>query len=128
MIDGIHFGNLMIDCADEARLSSFYENLLGWRRETLFGRPALISERGLVFLFTQEEDFVPPVWPEETGCQQKQIHIDFQVPDVHLAVEEALRLGAKRAQAQFGSEEESFVTMIDPDGHPFCLCASSNQG
>ena len=128
MIDGIRFGNVMIDCSDEDRLCSFYESLLGWRREVLFGRPALISETGLVYLFQSEDDFVPPVWPEEPGKQQKQIHFDYQVPDVRLAVEEAVRLGARVATAQFGDETEEFVTLFDPDGHPFCLCASSNQG
>lgn len=128
MIDGIRFGNVMIDCSDEDRLCTFYESLLGWRREVLFGRPALISETGLVYLFQSEDDFVPPVWPEEPGKQQKQIHFDYQVPDVRLAVEEAVRLGARVATAQFGDETEEFVTLFDPDGHPFCLCASSNQG
>lgn len=128
MIDGIRFGNVMIDCSDEDRLCTFYESLLGWRRDVLFGRPALISETGLVYLFQSEDDFVPPVWPEEPGKQQKQIHFDYQVPDVHLAVEEAVHLGARVATAQFGDETEEFVTLFDPDGHPFCLCASSNQG
>lgn len=128
MIDGIRFGNVMIDCSNEDRLCSFYESILGWRREVLFGRPALISEAGLVYLFQSEDDFVPPVWPEEPGKQQKQIHFDYQVPDVRLAVEEAIRLGARIADVQFGDETEEFVTLFDPDGHPFCLCASSNQG
>ena len=128
MIDGIRFGNVMIDCSNEDRLCSFYESLLGWRREVLFGRPALISETGLVYLFQAEDDFVPPVWPEQPGKQQKQIHFDYQVPDVRLAVEEAVRLGARVATLQFGDETEEFVTLFDPDGHPFCLCASSNQG
>ncbi len=128
MIEGIQFGNLMIDCADEALLCTFYENMLGWQRRVLFGRPALISESGLVVLFSHEEDYVSPVWPEEENRQQKQIHLDFQVPDVSRAVEEAIRLGAKRAEAQFGDEADDFVTMFDPAGHPFCLCASSNQG
>ncbi len=128
MIDGIQFGNVMIDCSDEARLCSFYEHLLGWKRSMLFGRPALTSENGLIFLFHVEDDYVPPVWPEEPGQQQKQMHFDFQVPDVSLAVSEAIRLGARRSTAQFGDETEEFVTMFDPDGHPFCLCAGSNQG
>jgi catechol 2,3-dioxygenase-like lactoylglutathione lyase family enzyme len=128
MIDGIQFGNVMIDCSDEVRLCSFYEHLLGWKRSTLFGRPALTSKSGLIFLFHEEDDYVPPVWPEEPGQQQKQIHFDFQVPDVTLAVAEAISLGARRAEDQFGDETEEFVTMFDPDGHPFCLCAGSNQG
>lgn len=128
MIDRIQFGNVMIDCSDEARLCSFYEHLLGWKRSMLFGRPALTSENGLIFLFHEEDDYVPPVWPEEPGQQQKQMHFDFQVPDVSLALSEAIRLGARRSTAQFDDEAEEFVTMFDPDGHPFCLCAGSNQG
>lgn len=128
MIHGIHLGNIMIDCDDEERLCSFYGALLGWRRGSLFGRPSLTSESGLVFLFVQEADYVPPVWPEQQNCQQKQMHFDFQVPDVRAAVEQAISLGARRAEAQFGNEDEAFVTMIDPAGHPFCLCASSNKG
>ena len=128
MIDGIHLGNVMIDCDDEERLCSFYGVLLGWQRGSLFGRPSLTSESGLVFLFVQEEDYIPPVWPEQPNRQQKQMHFDFQVPDVRAAVEQAISLGARRAEAQFGSEDEAFVTMTDPAGHPFCLCASSNKG
>ncbi len=83
-----------------------------------FGRPSLTSESGLVLLFVQEEDYAPPVWPELDGCQQKQMHFDFQVPDVPRAVELAIQLGARRAAAQFGGGAESFVTMIDPAGTP----------
>lgn len=126
MIEGIRLGNVMVDCADEAALCAFYESLLGWKRSVRFGRPALTSESGIVFLFIAEPDYVPPVWPEEPGRQQKQMHFDFQVPDVPSAVERALSLGAVRAKAQFGGETEQFVTLIDPAGHPFCLCASSN--
>ena len=128
MIDQIQFGNVMIDCGDDVQLCSFYESLLGWKRDVLFGRPALISDSRLVFLFSQEDDYVPPVWPEEPNRQQKQIHFDFQVADVQRVVTEAIRLGARRAETQFGSVEEEFVTMFDPAGHPFCLCASSNLG
>jgi len=128
MIQGIRLGNVMIDCEDEEKLCSFYESLLGWKRGMFFGRPSLTSENGTVFLFVEEEDYIPPVWPEEAGRQQKQMHFDFQVPNVSLAVEQAVLLGATIAKAQFGGAEESFITMIDPDGHPFCLCASSNIG
>ena len=128
MIDGIRLGNVLIDCDAEDLLWSLYGALRGWHRGSLFGRPSLTSESGLVFLFVQEEDYVPPVWPEQPNRQQKQMHFDFQVPDVRAAVEQAISLGARRAEAQFGSEDEAFVTMIDPAGHPFCLCASSNKG
>lgn len=52
------------------------------------------------------------------------MHFDFQVPDVAVAVEYAKSLGAVKARAQFGGSE--LVTMIDPAGHPFCLCSKDN--
>ena len=46
---------------------------------------------------------------------------DFAVDDLHAAVLQAEALGACKAENQFGGNE--FVTMFDPEGHPFCLCA-----
>lgn len=113
-------GNVMVDCGDAAALQRFYGLLLGWEQCRLFGRRAVRSSGGVVFLFAQEPDYVPPVWPEEPGAQQKQMHFDFQVESVPEAVKRAEALGAVRAAAQFGADE--FTTMLDPAGHPFCLC------
>ena len=121
MISGIGFGDIVVDCSDAKKLCDFYAELLGWEKRELFGAPALQSREGLMLLFVQEEDFVPCVWPEENGKQQKQMHFDFQVPDVQAAVRQAESLGAVKARAQFGGKD--FVTMLDPAGHPFCLCA-----
>lgn len=125
MIDGIGLGNIMVDCDDEQKLCEFYHKLLGWEKRKMFGRPALCNKDGIVFLFIEEDHYIPPVWPEEKGNQQKQMHFDFQVPDVAAAVKYAQSLGAIKATSQFGGSE--FVTMIDPAGHPFCLCAKDNM-
>ena len=114
-------GNVMVDCGDAEQLQRFYGELLGWEQCQLYGCCAVRSSGGIVFLFAQEEDYVPPVWPEEEGRQQKQMHFDFQVESVPEAVRRAESLGAVKAKAQFGSEE-GFITMLDPAGHPFCLC------
>ena len=124
MVGGIRLGNIMVDCGDEQGLREFYQKLLGWERHELYGHPALKSPEGVVFLFCEEEDYLPPAWPEQAGRQQKQMHFDFQVPDVASAVENALSLGAVKAADQFGGDE--FVTLFDPAGHPFCLCAEEN--
>lgn len=113
-------GNVMVDCADETELQNFYAQLLGWEKTVLFARPAVRSPSGIVFLFCEEPGYVPPVWPEEAGEQQKQMHFDFQVACVAEAVRRAEDLGAKKAAAQYGGDE--FVTLLDPAGHPFCLC------
>ncbi len=76
----------------------------------------------LMITFVQEDDYVSPVWPEQASKQQKQMHLDFLVEDVPTFVQKAESLGAIKAEAQFGGEY--FTTMLDPAGHPFCLCAN----
>ena len=120
MVDEVVLGNVMVDCDDDRKLQRFYGELLGWEMCELFARPAVSSSSGIVFLFIEEKDYVPPVWPEDTGKQQKQMHFDFQVDNVAEMVKKAESLGAKKAESQFGGND--FVTMFDPAGHPFCLC------
>ena len=119
-MEEITLGNIMVDCDDEQGLQAFYSALLGWEACVLFNRPAVRSPGGIVFLFIGEPDYVRPVWPEEPDRQQKQMHFDFQVENVPAAVKKAEALGAVKASVQFGGTH--FVTMLDPAGHPFCLC------
>jgi predicted enzyme related to lactoylglutathione lyase len=122
MIKGIEIGDISIDCNDTALLQNFYSNILGWEKKVMYDCPAVVSKNGFVFLFMNcDIEYVPPVWPEESEKQQKQMHFNFQVDDLPSAVEEAIRLGAAKAANQYGGEY--FVTMLDPEGHPFCLCA-----
>ena len=121
MAKDIRLADIVVDCADEQALCMFYSRLLGWEKREMFGHPALLSENGVMLLFVQEEDFVPCVWPEQEKRQQKQMHFDFLVPDVSAAVARAEASGAVKAASQFGGEH--FTTMLDPAGHPFCLCA-----
>lgn len=123
MMPNLTIGDLMIDCADAERARDFYANLIGGEKVVTYG-PALITDNGLTILFAETDiPYVPPVWPEEPGQQQKQMHFNFQVDDLPSAVEEAVRLGAVKPAQQYGGER--FVTMIDPEGHPFCLCKNS---
>ena len=46
-------------------------------------------------------------------------HLDFAVDDLEQAVQYAVRCGASVADAQFS---EGWRVMLDPAGHPFCLC------
>ena len=47
------------------------------------------------------------------------IHFDFQVGDLDSAVADALALGATVAAAQ---PQQNVRVLLDPAGHPFCLC------
>ena len=122
MIKGICIGNIAIDCKDAVRLRNFYAELLGWDSCIMYNFPALRNQLGLMLLFMEADfEYVKPVWPEEIGKQQKQMHFDFQVDDLLTTVLQAEALGACKAESQFGGNE--FITMFDPEGHPFCLCS-----
>ncbi|WP_182186177.1 VOC family protein [Pectinatus frisingensis] len=117
----IELGDLMLDCDNEERLSDFYHKLLGWKKHKMFGHPAVSSENGLTLLFVEDNNYIPPIWPEEKGRQQKQMHLNFEVNDLAAAVHNAELYGAVKAKNQFGGSQ--FITFFDPSGHPFCLCA-----
>jgi predicted enzyme related to lactoylglutathione lyase len=121
MINNITIGDISIDCADPARTRDFYASLMGGEKREAYGWPALVCDNGLRLLFMGcDFDYIPPVWPEEPSKQQKQMHFNFGVDDLPSAVEDAIRLGATKAAVQYDGER--YVTMIDPEGHPFCLC------
>ena len=121
MITNFTIGDLMIDCANPERARDFYANLMDWEKTTAYNCLALKTDNGMTILFAEIDiPYAPPIWPEEPGKQQKQMHLDFTVDDIESAVEKAVRLGATRAAAQYGGE--SCVTMFDTEGHPFCLC------
>ena len=111
--------SVMIDCPKPGRIREFYAQLTGWDQG--FHPATVIPENRIILCFMEADfEYIPPVWPEEPGKQQKQMHFNFQVDDLPAAVEEAIRLGAAKAAAQYGGAQ--FVTMIDTEGHPFCLC------
>jgi hypothetical protein len=47
------------------------------------------------------------------------MHFDFQVGDLESAVADAEALGARLADDQ---PQENVRVLLDPAGHPFCLC------
>jgi hypothetical protein len=56
------------------------------------------------------------------GKQTKnRMHLDLAVSDVAAAVEEALILGATRAEGALAGPFR-WVVMLDPEGNEFCLC------
>jgi catechol 2,3-dioxygenase-like lactoylglutathione lyase family enzyme len=110
-----------LEAPDPAALARFYADLLGWplgHEEP--GTAVLVAPGGASYLvFQQAEGYRAPVWPPAEGEQRPMVHLDFQVADLQAAVEEALALGAALAAAQ---PNESVRVLLDPAGHPFCLC------
>ena len=69
--------------------------------------------------FQKNTDYQPPVWPAEPDAQQTMAHLDFAVNDLEKSVQYAIDCGATPASKQFS---DGWRVMLDPEGHPFCLC------
>jgi predicted enzyme related to lactoylglutathione lyase len=112
---------MAIEAPDPAALARFYSTLLGWpigHEEP--GTTVLAAPEGAIYLvFQQTTGYEKPVWPPVDGEQRPMVHFDFQVGDLDSAVAEAIELGASVAAAQ---PNDKVRVLIDPAGHPFCLC------
>lgn len=65
--------------------------------------------------FQLAPDHVAPQWPGQEHPQQA--HLDLYVPDLAAASARAVELGATVLR-----ENERWITLADPAGHPFDLC------
>lgn len=121
----IELDAVVLECREADALSDFFIRLLGWKKN--YGEDGewadIISPSGGVKIaFQQNEDYVPPVWPDEPGAPQQMVHLDFKVRDrehMEHAVRHAVSCGAVMAGVQY--DPEKWITMIDPAGHPFCF-------
>ena len=119
-IDGMWWGTA-IEAPDPSGLATFYSDLLGWpigHEEP--GTAILAAPQGSTYIvFQQASDYRAPVWPPVDGEQRPMMHFDFQVGDLESAVADAVALGARLADEQ---PHGKVRVLIDPAGHPFCLC------
>lgn len=113
----------VLDCPDPAALAAFYARMLDWRVETNSDDEGewvdIRGEERQCISFQKIADYRAPRWPDPDAPQQ--MHLDVVVDDLDEAETAAVELGATRATHQPGT---TFRVMVDPAGHPFCLCLS----
>lgn len=110
-----------IEAPDPSALAHFYSGLLGWPvgHEEPGTSVVAAAAEGPYLVFQRTTDYVAPVWPPVEGRQRPMVHLDFQVGDLDEAVAEAVALGASLADHQ---PQDHVRVLLDPAGHPFCLC------
>jgi hypothetical protein len=113
-------GQICLDCDDPASLAAFWAALLGGEVIPVSDDVVVVSNKGTPVAALRVPGYQPPTWP--SGEIQKQMHLDLAVGvgELDAAEAEAIRLGARRADEQPGPGR--WRVMLDPAGHPFCLC------
>lgn len=115
-----------------SKLAAFYARLLGWPivaedppipDDPARGGWAQLrppdGEIGPTLNFEFEPHFVRPTWPSAAGDQITTQHLDLWVDELEDSVAWAESQGAELAECQ---PQEHVRVLLDPDGHPFCLC------
>ena len=82
---------------------------------------AMISDGSTSIGFGRVPGYSAPGWPQETS--PKRYHLDFYVDDLDKAEEQALALGATKADDQ--PNPAGWRVLLDPGGHPFDICLKS---
>src|SRR5690349_6381142 len=118
------FPSIVLDCPDPLALATFYGAMLDWQVDTTNADESdgwidVKSDYGQCLSFQGVEGYRAPSWPSQEVPQQ--MHLDVVVEDLDTAEAEVIALGATKHEVQPGS---SFRVMLDPAGHPFCLCTS----
>jgi catechol 2,3-dioxygenase-like lactoylglutathione lyase family enzyme len=111
-----------LDAPDAAALGEFYSAVLGWPIAHSDVNYAMLSGPSHALGIGTIPDYQRPHWPDDG---HKQFHLDLAADDVQAAADRCVELGATRADPQPG---ETWVVLIDPAGHPFCISDAKNWG
>ncbi len=110
---------LCIDTTDPARLASFWQSALGWRRtyeradEVVLEPPSGTRDDGVV------PDLVFNRVPESKAGKNR-LHLDLRPQDQAAEVARLEGLGARRVDVGQGADV-TWVVMADPEGNEFCV-------
>ncbi|HSK68792.1 MAG TPA: VOC family protein [Candidatus Limnocylindria bacterium] len=116
----IHFGAVTIDCGREhvEGMARFYCGMLNLTPHGMDGPYPYLEGEGFAITLQPEDGYTPPTWPED-GPPDTQMHVDFVVRDIPAATAYAKSLGATVSPVQYS---DRWHILLDPAGHPFCLC------
>ena len=118
----IKLGVVVLDTNDPAGSAAFYSRLLGVEVSDADDDWVSLdgAANGLRLAFQLAPNLIAPTWPD--GEIPQQFHLDLYVENLVAAERHAVSIGARPVEGPDPSPE--FRTLLDPAGHPFCLCQS----
>jgi predicted enzyme related to lactoylglutathione lyase len=104
---------VVVDCADPARLATFWQAVVGGEIVRQSGEWVAVVGPAQITIGFQR---VP-----EAKAVKNRVHLDIAVDDLELAAAAAEALGAQRVGAPVPDPVGGFQVMLDPEGNEFCF-------
>ena len=102
---------LAVDCAEPAALAGWWRRLLGGSVE--------VDDDGDATLYTLDELTIDFLRVPEAKTAKNRLHLDLRTSDLGAAIEQAIALGATRADDVY--DGGLWQVLRDPEGNEFCL-------
>jgi Glyoxalase-like domain len=102
---------LAVDCAEPAALAGWWRRLLGGSVE--------VDDDGDATLYVLDELNIDFLRVPEAKTVKNRLHLDLRTADLGAAVEQAVALGATRADDVY--DGGVWQVLRDPEGNEFCL-------
>lgn len=109
---------VVLGCADPKALAEFYRSMTRGEITHSDDDSVCLGGGPIQLAFQRIDGYQAQQWPGSPT----HAHLDFTVDDLDAAAAELLALGAARPDFQPG--EGQWTVLIDPEGHPFCICAA----
>ncbi|WP_293695530.1 VOC family protein [uncultured Agrococcus sp.] len=111
-----------LDAADVAPVADFWSKALGWPILAATEEYAMLQGPTHALGISRTPDYQPPRWPDDG---HKQFHFDLSADNIEATADHLVELGATRPADQPG---DTWVVLLDPAGHPFCLTDAKAWG
>lgn len=110
---------ITLDAPATKPMADFWSAVLGWPVAHLDDDYAMLTGPSHALGIGRIPDYQRPAWLD---AGRKQFHFDLAVDDLEAAAARFVELGAERPAQQPG---ETWIVLLDPAGHPFCLTNAS---
>jgi hypothetical protein len=115
----IDLAAVVVDCQHAPPLAAFYQAACGGEIVRSAEDSAWLRLGGTLVIFREVENYQAPTWPSAQVPMQS--HLDFFVDDLDEAEMLLHQQGATTCDYQ-PRRHSGLVVMLDPAGHPFCIC------
>ena len=123
----LKLGYILVDCKDPAKISNFWESVLGWKVTYLDETGAMLENS---VKLENGEKFPPILFyknPDEKVVKNR-LHFDLSPDDQGAEVARIEALGGKRIEiGQSADPNTTWVVMADIEGNEFCVLKSSTE-